>query len=307
MNAIQEAKLTMYRAVEQHCDDNTSIIGSVVAFKTAVGAFKTKIASIIGTEQLTDVPLKGIAEDKTVSKQSLCQLAADVASLIYAYAAATGNNTLREEANFPITKLLRTRDDQLAPRCQNIHDIGDTNLAAVKDYGLSAAILTSLQDAITAYAAQTPKPRTALSQRKTYNANIAALFVEADAILKSQMDKTIVSFKAANPDFVSEYLSNRIIIDPATTTTKLTGTVTNKTTAAPIKNATVTATDASTPPTGLSLSTKTTATGKYTLKPLPPANYNITIKATGYLDLEEPAVNAKLGTNNKFDAAMEAT
>lgn len=42
----------------------------------------------------------------------------------------------------------------------------------------------------------------------------------------------------------------------------------------------------------------TGATGKYTLKPIPPGNYTVTVKATGFNDFTATAVTAKLGTNN---------
>lgn len=306
MDAKQESKLNMYRAVEQHCDDNSSVFASVAGFQTAFTNFKAKIASLIGTEQLSATPLTGIALDKTVSKQDLCQLAADAASMIYAFAVATSNIPLREEVNFPYSKLLGTRDDLLAPRCQGIHDAGVANMPAVKDYGLDVPQLTALQAAITVYAAKTPNPRTAISARKVHKANIRALFVEADAILKNQMDKIVVAFRALSPDFVTGYESNRIIIDPASTVTKLTGTVTGLADEKPIKDATVTATGTAGQATGVTKSTVTSGTGTYTLKPLPPGDYTINVQAAGFNDFTETQFDAKLGTNNRLDVGMEA-
>lgn len=214
MNAYQEAKTNMYRAVELLCDNNAAIVALVVAFQTAFTNFKGKIAQIISTTQNKDVVLTGIAADKTVSKLALCRTAADVAAIIYAFATATANNTLKQEVNYSFDDLKKTRDDQLAPRCQNIHDRGFENRADLTDYGITTATLTGLQNAINAYAAETPKPRAAVSHRKTLNANLKQLFKEADEILVEQMDKLVVAFKPAHPEFVAEYEANRIIIDP---------------------------------------------------------------------------------------------
>lgn len=307
MNAGQEAKLNMYRVVEQYCDDNSAIVSTVLGFQTAVTNFKAKIASLIGSEQLSAVPLTGIALEKTVSKKDLCQLAADVASMVYAFADATSNITLREEVNFPYSKLKETRDDLLAPRCQNICDSGNANMPAVKDYGLTTTILAELQAAITDYAAKTPKPRTAVSNRKTQNANIKALIADTDAVLKNRMDKIVVAFRALHPDFVTGYDSNRIIIDPATTTTKITGLVINSADEKGIKDAVITATGTSGQATGVVKTATTTSSGKYTLKPLPPGEYTITVKATGFNDFTETQFQTKLGTNNHLDVTMVAT
>ncbi len=120
MNAIQEAKLKMYRATESYCDENTAIVASNVAFETAFTSFKTNIAAIISTAQADGVPLTGITIDKNKSKQKLCDMTAETAGVIYAYAVTVGDNTLKMEVDFPVSDLTRMREDSLAARCQNV-------------------------------------------------------------------------------------------------------------------------------------------------------------------------------------------
>ena len=295
----------MYRATEKLCDDNPAIVGSIAAFQTSFANFKLKIAAIISTEQLVSAPIAGVSVDKYVSKGTLCKLAGDVASLIYAFASVTGNNTLREQVNFRASSLVRQRDDQLSPLCQNIHDLGVTNLNEVKNYGLTSAALTTLQTAINTFSSATPKPRNAQTERKVQRANFVDIFREVDAILRNQMDRIVIAFRAANPDFVKEYFSNRIIIDPATTATKITVTIINIADEKPIKNATVTATGTNGQATGVIKSTTTSSLGKYTLKPLPPGDYTITVQATGFNNFTQTEFQAKLGVNNHLNAAME--
>lgn len=297
MKAKQEAKLTMYRAVERHCDENTSIISTVPAFQTAYNNFKAKIADILNTAQKKDVGLKGIAADKDSRKQALCQIASDVASIIYAYASATSNNTLKEEVNFSLSALQKTRDDQLAPRCQNIHDKGLANIGALKDYGITNANLATLQTPIDNYSAETPKPRTALSQRKILVSNLAQLFKDADAILKDQLDRLAINFKTDNPDFVTQYESNRIIVDTARTTTQLKGTVTNSTDDKPVKGASVTVVETSKTAT-------TNSKGNYTIKPLPNGTYTIRVTTEGFKDFEVDGVEIKFGAINELSMKL---
>lgn len=227
MNAKQEAKFNMFRATEMHVDDNAAIVAANVAFTAAFNQFKTTNVAISGTAQQKSGSLLGIAVDKTNYKQTLCTKTAAVAGYIYAYAAANKNNTLKSEMNLSITTLMRTRDEELAPRCQNVHDKGAVNIAALKDYGVTAALLADLQTAITDYSASTPRPRAAVSSRKTATVNLAALFKENDAILNEQMDKLIEQFRADHPNFVKTYFSNREIID-APTKTKRTADKKNK-------------------------------------------------------------------------------
>lgn len=158
MNSRQEAKLNMYRAIEKQNDDNPQIISTVAAYQTAFNKFKSNIAAINQAAQQKDVSLKGIAADKNNLKQALCKKAAETAGIIYAYASANADETLKAEVNFTRSALLRTRDDALAPRCQNIHDRA-ANQAALADYGIKPTDLTELQNAIDAYSAAAPKPR----------------------------------------------------------------------------------------------------------------------------------------------------
>jgi hypothetical protein len=242
MNALQEAKLKMYRATESYCDANAAIVASNVAFQTAFTGFKTNIETIISTLQADELVLTGITADKLQSKQKLCRMTAETAGVIYAYAVTVGDNTLKMAVDFPVSDLTRMREDSLAVRCQSIHDAGSANLAALADYGVTQASLDNLQTAIDTYSADTPKTRTAISQRKTMTAKLAHLFDETDTLLKDRLDKLVQIFNSAHPDFVQTYEAARRIVKPPTTHTQLKGTITDQTTHAPVKNATVTAT-----------------------------------------------------------------
>lgn len=297
MNARQEAKLTMYRATEKHGDDNPTIIAAVPAFQTAFTNFKAKIAAITGTEQLKAAPLTGMVVDKSTSKQTLCEMAADTAGIIFAFASATANNTLKQAVKFPLSKLLQTRDEELVPRCQGIHARAIENKDALEDYGITNTKLTALQTAINNYATETPKPRTALSQRKTLTANLRQLFKDTDAILTDQMDKLVSNFKAANPDFVSTYETVRIIIDPAITATQLKGIVTAKSTGNPIKGATITIVE-------LSKTATTNFAGAYYFKPVANGTYTVTATAIGFENFQADGVEVKLGVITSLDVEL---
>lgn len=297
MNARHEVKLTMYRTVEQHCDANPSIIAGVAAFMTAYNAFKAVIAEIIGTEQLVSTNLSGITAGKGNSKQSLARTSAEIAGIVYAYASATKDETLKQEVNFSFSTLKRTRDEQLAPRCQLIHDRAVAHKAALADYGITDAKTAALQSAIDTYSGETTKPRTAVSNRKTQNANLNAKFRAADAILKDRMDKLIANFAATDPDFVKTYENARIIIDAPTTATQLKGTITNAADNAPIKGATVTIVELG--------KTRTTDTfGKYSFKPVQNGEFTITVTKQGYTDTQTENVEVKLGDIKNLDVSL---
>lgn len=284
MNKRNEAKLNMYRTVEDICEANSTVFSANVAFMAAFNAFKAKIVAIIEKIQQDSLVITGIAEDKRVSKVKLCGLAADTASVIYAFASTIGNNTLKMEVDFPVSKLSKMRDEVLAPNCQNIHDKGVENLAALQDYGVTQAMLDALQEAIDSYSSETPKPRAAISNRKAVAADLARLFDETDEILKERMDKLVEIFKASHPDFVKIYESARRIVAPHVTHTQLKGTIVDKDDKTPVKNATITAVptkNGNTP-----LVTQSDAAGDYHIKPISHGTCSVTVTADGYQDFQ---------------------
>ena len=215
LNKIQDAKLGSYRATEQHIEDNIAIIAAIPAFQATYNQFKANIAAINDAVGQKSV-ISGVAADKKARRESLVNLASTIAGLVYSYAVANSDFTLRDEMNINSSTFKRTRDENLAPLCQMIHDRAQTNLAALADYNINAAKLAALQTAINEYAAAVPKPRAALSSRKTTNAGIAQIFRETDELLENQLDKQVASLRADHPAFVQTYETVRHIVKPAT-------------------------------------------------------------------------------------------
>ena len=298
MNATQEAKLNMYRATQQHCEDNAAIVATVPAFSTAFNSFKSKVAAIIATVQQEDLVTKGVTIDKSEAKKTLCKLAADIAAPIFAFASSTNDNTLKQEVNFSYSDLFKSKDDQLAPRCQNIHDAGTSNLAALASYGITASTLTTFQTTIDNYQTKVPTPRNAAVLKVTIRTNLKNLIKETDKVLKEQMDKTVVGLKATNPDFVTTYKANRVIIDPTKTTTTLKGTVTNSADKTFIAGATVTID-------GTKLNAITNESGDYEIKPITPGTVNITATAPKFKGTTKTNITVKLGQINKQDISLD--
>jgi hypothetical protein len=300
MNSKLTAKLNMYDAVKTVCQDNAVTVATIKAFKTTFDEFKDKIVAIKEVAQQKDMETKGAAADKKARKASLCRIAVAVAGAIYAYAAAGDNNTLKQEVKFTNSQLIQTKDAMLAPRCQNIHDIGAANLAALADYGINAAKLTELQAAIDSFAEAAPKPRAAINTRAAKTATLPQLFKEADAILEERMDTLIAQFAETNPDFVAIYDSARKILDAPTTATQLKGTITNQSDNTPVNDATVTIVEAA-------QTTQTDPNGSYTIKPVEIGTYTVTVTKTGFNNFQITGVEVKLGQVNSLNIELTPT
>jgi len=158
MNARQKAKTDMFKAIEQVCDDNSNILGEIVAFQNAFNQFKTLLAQLLETEQLRSLPLSGIAADKSADRARLCDLLTTIGGFIYAYASANKNETLKAEVNYTRSKFLQMREDQLVSVSQSIHALGTANKDSLKDFSITDANLADLQGAINAFKESLSKP-----------------------------------------------------------------------------------------------------------------------------------------------------
>ena len=297
MTGYQKAKLQMAKGLVTFLDENSTIVALVTAFQTALGGLKTKIIGIDDTAELSSLSIRGITTEKRNFKSKLCQLTFDLAGMVYAYAVDTGNSTLKQEMKISPSTLKRKTDAELVQMCQAIHDRAAENVNPLKDYGVTADMLTELQTSIDNYAAASPKPRTAIGKRKTRTEIVAQLFRELDEILNDRMDALMGKFRTSHPEFYQTYFNLREVVDPSTTTTQLKGIITDSANGTPIKNATVTVVERS-------LTTKTDSSGEYFFKPIDHGKVTVKITAEGYQPFEDDEIEIKMGDIRHLDISL---
>jgi hypothetical protein len=297
MTAYQKAKILMAKGIIQLCDESTAIIALVAAFQTALTSLKAKIAEIEDTAELSSLSLTGIAVEKKNFKEQLCLQTADIAGMIYAYAVASGNSALKAEVALPVSRLKRKSDTELIAISQAIHDRGIEHKSVLDDYGITIELLAGLQAAIEDYAAAAPKPRTAISKRKTRKEILKQLFKELDEILNDRMDTLMGKFRTSHPEFYQTYFNLREIVDPSTTPTQLKGKITDAVTNAPVKNASIAIVE-------LAKSTNSDSSGNYFFKPVEHGKFTVNVTAEGYANFQSTGVEVKLGANTTLNAAL---
>src|SRR6185369_7070084 len=138
-----------------------------------------------------------------------CQIAADIAGIIYAYAVNTSNNALRLEVNLLLIKLKNKTDAELVQACRAVYARAVELKTEMAGYGVSAEMLTDLQEAIDDYETASPDPHTALDKSRKELLN--QLFEELDDILSKRMDTLMDKFRLSHPEFYEAYFSLREI------------------------------------------------------------------------------------------------
>jgi ribosomal protein L13E len=289
MTARNEAKLTTFRNTSLTCYEYRAITATVPAFETNRLLLDTKISAITHLAAAEKEVRMGVGKSKQISQDVVCMVASDAASLAYAYASTISNQPLKAIMGVTITGLKRLSKEELVGVLTNIKKGVQANLKELETFGLSATHANLLNMAIDDYTNQVAKPQNARTVLTTYTKGIKQLIKETDTLLKEQLDKLIVCFKNAHPEFVAKYKASRTIYDPPTQRTQIKGKVLAGDSGKQVKNATVQLAG----PTELLL--QTNAAGNFTIKPLPPGTYQVLVKAAGFADTVLEELVVKLG------------
>lgn len=275
MNKRQENKLGMYQAVLAFLLQYSKIFENILALQNAYMAFKTVVAAIHSTVQLKASPITGHALSKADKKSQLSSFANDVAGIVFAWATNKGDKVTMEKAKTSYSKLHVLRDEQLADICRNYYQIAADNQAALAEYGLTAEVLNAFSQAIESYQTVTSSPRNAMVERKATTTELAALFAEADFILKYKIDKLCRPLGKTNAAYYQKYKDNRRIVNSATQATALRIVVMAEKTGEPIPGATVQIE-------AIKFEAQTDKIGQAMAKPVPIGSYAALVKAAGY-------------------------
>lgn len=146
-----ENKLTMYRAVETLLDNNAAKTGTITALATAITNFKNFITEIDNAEQERIDATTGKSASKAEAESDMISEAVTIGAALKALESVTKNQELIAVGNVTKSSLDKTRDPDLVTITQRIHDYANDNSAALADYGVTPAMITSLQTRITEY------------------------------------------------------------------------------------------------------------------------------------------------------------
>ena len=96
---------------------------------------------------------------------------------------------------------------------QEIHTLGNKNIADLGPFGVTASTLSALQTRIDAYRGAIGSPRVAQVKISTATEQLEAEFARADMLLQDRIDGLMEQFKDSGTTFYSDYKKARRIVD----------------------------------------------------------------------------------------------
>lgn len=217
MNDRQENRLGSYRTTGQVLTDNAALFAALPALVTQHQNLLDSISLIDSLAMLQTSNTKGITQAKAEMLRQMKNSAFAVGGAVEAYASATGNLALKARVHIVDSKFTRARDDVRDDIAQDIHDAANENVAALADYGVTAATLSAFQTRIDAYRLSISSPSVARSNRRSKTELLAVELNRAGMLCKERLDGLMNQFRETQPDFFHAYQAAREVIDTGST------------------------------------------------------------------------------------------
>jgi hypothetical protein len=226
---------------------------------------------------------------KDALKREMVTAAINVSVRVKAFAVNDGDVYLEKEMSKSFSTILYTADTVSADLCNFIKIKAESFLVDLADYGVTAAMLTALEDKINFFIAQIPKPRIGIMERKEATRQLELLFAACNVDLK-RMDNLVEMLRYEDPVFYDNYFSARKIIRTGKRTLAISGVVVDEN-GTPLEKVDVTLKN--TPYTR-----KTSENGNFEIKNLEGGIYQLVFARPGYVETTvEIAVTSTLTTD----------
>lgn len=212
MNTVQSNKLRAYQTVELVLDTQKTTWESLPAFVTAVGNF-TAVIPEIQTQAQTQASREGASNEKAYALASLGNTAFEIGAAVHAFAVTTQDFALEGRVDFSRSTIVNGRESSVLARVRDIHAAATASLASLADYDITQTKLTAFKMKIEAFEATLGKPRQQIATSSATTQTLSQQFSEADKILNKRLDKLVLQFKDAAPDFFNAYQTARSTVD----------------------------------------------------------------------------------------------
>lgn len=217
MRQAQDDITTMFETTVAFLDKNNGTWKNTPAFVDAVARAKIGTAQIRSRSGKQQSPTEGVTGDKEQLRDILEDKLSVVADAIAAFAEKTKNADLAAKVELNRSVIDRLSDSDLILAANRVLEATTANLAALADYGITAAEQTELQGAATLYANKKESPREAIVGRRVETLSLPEAINTVRSIFRNELDKMMTAFKKPEPDFYKGYVASRVIVNHAAT------------------------------------------------------------------------------------------
>lgn len=172
MNNIQENQVTMMLTVKDFSANQTTITNTIPNFGNYITSLTGHLAAIQTARDIQQADKTGVTATKNDLRNALEVLALELSARLVAYARVSKNKTLENETAFTKSDLENSPDTIFKDKAQLLYNRGQSNIAALTPYFVTATTQTAYLTALNTYAASITKPALAYDDKQNASATI---------------------------------------------------------------------------------------------------------------------------------------
>lgn len=288
MTNKQESRLSMYQAVADFLLKNSETTNPLPNFASLFALLQQNIASLLLVVKDQTSNRSGIAENKKEQRADVELRTITLSGKLVAYATVENNKELLALIRLTKSELSTCADNVLVSHAVKVCDAAEAQLPNLAAYMVTAAEITGLRDTCTAYLLKMPQPMENRRDGKQTTLSLTVLMKDTDALLL-KLDAIMLIIRFSNSGFYDRYKNSRSVINTASRSWALKGTVTDSLTSQGLAGVTLTiepvngTAGKSKGGSELSKNVKITAAkGGFTVKTLENGTYMVTASKEGY-------------------------
>jgi len=206
-----ENKFKMILTVLQILFDREELWETNVPMKTAVTELdkgKGKAEKLIQKQEMLKKPS---GDAKLNQKKLVADLLLPIIGAIFAWAADTTNEELKQKFSLSKKNLLKGREIVVVERLLGILDMITPYAGSLIPYGITEETITEGHSAIILFKSMLPNSREKQKVLKTVTGQLDDEIDSCMVILEERIDKMMLNYKISQLDFYTEYMNARII------------------------------------------------------------------------------------------------
>jgi len=178
---------------------------------------------------------KWVSGKKSKLRETMTELAYQVASRTYAYGLVEGNSDITDEMRLSRTVFGKVKDTEVSGLVDRVITVAKKHIGQLDPFHVNQELLDALEEAKANYISFLVEGKTIVSEVKEATPKMKETFSKWRRKV-STLDNLVNIFANTHPDFVSHYAISRKIRDAATLTMELRARVVDNESGLPVKN-----------------------------------------------------------------------
>lgn len=212
MNTFIENRISMYKATDRVCDDNSSLITANAGLASTHARFKVLLKEMDDLSRDQSMNRTGVTVDKQFARNKLDLGIETSAGYIVSHFTRVKNYTIANSVDKALSTVQGMADQTVIGHGQLVLQLLTQNQAALAPFGVDAAYIDSFSLTLTNYITLVATPTTARNIKKTLTRLQRLKSNEISLFLKKELDKAMTGLKSEHLDVYLTYKNARRIV-----------------------------------------------------------------------------------------------